>query len=209
MNYYWKVFLWENGGKTTEYTDYLTFPIFFEDRLDETLDSGEIVLENMPIATRDAFPPKTKFRIERYITAECTDTPRKWDLIVEHDDVEEYAGLPEVCCHRIHLIEPSVVAQGMHVDNIALTYELQDVSLNYKTVVSKTDTLGDLNAVSIAGNGYSSPVQSNPPMQLGIVYFRNSYRYVWSGDETLKDLIYEQDARTAHAINFTIPTLTA
>lgn len=134
--YYWRVFLWENGVKSTEYTNYLVAPVYIEDRLDETMDTGEIILEGMPIATRNAFQPKTKFRLERYLTADYSDTPRKWDLIVDHDDVEEYVGMAEICCHRIYLIEASVVAQGMHVDNIALTYELKDVSLNYKTTQS-------------------------------------------------------------------------
>lgn len=134
--YYWRVFLWENGVKSTEYTKHLVAPVYIEDRLNETMDTGEIILEGMPISTRNAFQPKTKFRLERYLKADYSDTPRKWDFVVEHDDVEEYVGLPEVCCHRIHLIEASVVAQGMHVDNIALTYELKDVSLNYKTTQS-------------------------------------------------------------------------
>lgn len=141
MKYYYRVFLWENGSKSTEYTDNVVAPIFFEDKLDETLDTGEIILDNMPIATKKAFPPKTKFRIERYLTADYTDEPRKWDLVVDHDDVEEYAGLPEICCHRISLIEASVVTQGMHVDNIALTYELQDVTLNYKATKSTTEKI--------------------------------------------------------------------
>ena len=136
MKYYWRVFLWEGGSKSTEYTDNLIAPIFLEDKLDETMDTGEIILENMPIATRKAFPPKTKFRIERYLNADYTGEPKKWDMVVEHDDVEEYVGLPEICCHRIHVIEVSVVAQGMHTDNMALTYELQDVEMNYKTTQS-------------------------------------------------------------------------
>ena len=43
--YYWKVFLWENGKKSVEYTDFCLAPIYYEDRLDETLDTGEIILE--------------------------------------------------------------------------------------------------------------------------------------------------------------------
>ena len=33
--YYWRVFLWENGHKSTEYTGYVVAPIFLEDKLDE------------------------------------------------------------------------------------------------------------------------------------------------------------------------------
>lgn len=148
--YYWRVFLWENGVKSTEYTKYLVAPVYIEDRLDETMDTGEIILEGMPISTRNAFQPKTKFRLERYITADYSDTPRKWDFVVEHDDVEEYVGMAEICCHRIYLIEASVVAQGMHVDNIALTYELKDVSLNYKTTQS-SDKIADVSISPPAG----------------------------------------------------------
>jgi hypothetical protein len=136
MKYYWRVFLWENGQKSTEYTKYLTAPIYIEERLDETMDQGEIILDCMPIKTKTAFPPKTKFRLERYLTEDYTDHPQYWDMVVEHDDVEEYPGMPGYCCHRIHLIEASVIAQGMHVDNIALTYELKDVKMNYKTTQS-------------------------------------------------------------------------
>ncbi len=141
MNYYFKIFLWKYGGKFAEYTDNLVFPLFFEDRLNETLDTGEVILKNMPISTKTAFPPKTKFRVERYATDDFSDTPRIWDLVVDHDDVETYAGLPDICTHRIHLIEASSIAQGMHVDNIALTYELKDVNLNYVTTQTYTDTV--------------------------------------------------------------------
>lgn len=213
--YYWCVFLWENGHKSTEYTDYTVAPIFIEDKLDETLDSGEVVLKAMPIATRDAFPPKTKFRLERYTKADYTDEPKKWDFIVEHDDVEEYVGCPEICTHRISLIEASAVAQGMHVDNIALTYELQDVTLNYKTVVGKSDTLQDKGAITIASNGYHAPVHSNPQIRIpdgsqsATYTFENSYYYQWSNGNDLRSLKYEQDGREAHAISFYIPTLMA
>ena len=152
--YYWRVFLWQSGHKSTEYTAYLTAPIFIEDRLDETLDTGEIVLKSMPIETKTAFPPKTKIRLERYLTENYTDVPKTWDMVVDHDDVEEYEGCPEICTHRVNLIEASVIAQGMHVDNIALTYELQDVNLNYRT--TKEDD-GIANVVDMpAGYAYGN-----------------------------------------------------
>ncbi|MCL2599232.1 MAG: hypothetical protein FWD76_04915 [Firmicutes bacterium] len=143
MQYYWTCHKWQDGQKTTDYTQYLGEPIFIEDRLDEQLDTGQITLEVMPIESKDAFAPKTKFRLERYATKDYTDVPRTWDYVVDHDDVELYAGYPSICCHRIHLIEPSVIAQGMHCDNIALTYELQDVDLNYRTIGYDNTLVGD------------------------------------------------------------------
>lgn len=212
--YYWKMFLWECGRKSTEYSRYMDAPLFLEDKLDETLDSGEVILTGMPIASKSAFPPKTKFRLERYLTANFSDEPRHWDMIVEHDDVEEYAGCPELCTHRVYLIEASAVAQGMHVDNIALTYKLQDVTLNYKTLVSKTDTLEDMGKIDIRDNGYGNlPTHENPRIEIPsgeqshTYYFINTYYYRWSTASDLKALLYEQDGRETHTISFNIPAL--
>lgn len=211
--YHWRVFLWESGHKSTEYTDNVVAPVFLEDKLDETLDSGEIILKSMPIASKRAFPPKTKFRLERYITEQYSDTPKTWDMVVDHDDVEEYEGCPEICTHRVFLTEASVVAQGMHVDNIALTYELQDVTLNYKTVVGKSDSLADKGAITIANNGYQTPIHSNPQIKIPegeqshTYTFENSYYYRWSEYDALQALKYEQDGREARTIAFNIPTL--
>ena len=214
--YYWRIFLWENGRKSTEYTDYVVAPIFIEDKLDETLDTGEIILKGMPIATRKAFPPKTKFKVERYLAEEYTDTPKTWDMIVEHDDVEEYEGCPEICTHRIHLIEASAVAQGMHVDNIALTYELQDVNLNYRTIREDTTKIGD--ACTQRHGGYDTGLRQTDTMKtkfenLEIAsdtsFFRNSYRYIWDSASLnkIKGLFRNLSVESAHEIEFTVPKL--
>ena len=210
MKYFYKVFLWKNGQKSTDYTQYLTVPIFIEDRLNEQLASGEIILDLMPLSSKSDFPPKTKFVIERYKQSDFSDIPKIWQMVVDHDDVEEYGSVPNTCCHRITLIEPSAIAQGIHVDNIALTYELQDVDLNYVTVVPESETISDQNLLIVsegASNGWTTPVHSNPTMSLGTVHFLNSFRYEWYGTESLGNIIYRFDGRTSQTINFTIPTL--
>ena len=229
MIYYWRIFLWENGHKSTEYTNHVVAPIFIEDKLDETLDSGEVVLKAMPIATRNAFPPKTKFRLERYTTEDYTDDPRKWDFVVEHDDVEEYEGCPEICTHRVNLIEASVIAQGMHVDNIALTYELQDVNLNYRT--TKEDdgiaNVVDMPAGYAYGNFEYGGVALKGGPQLGYLldypadywnytearkntsYFDTTFKYEWSNTESLKSKISNLSSGKVNHIEFNIPKLTA
>lgn len=213
--YYWRVFLWENGHKSTEYTKHVVAPIFIEDRLDETLDSGEVVLKAMPIATRNAFPPKTKFRLERYTKEDYTDDPRKWDLVVEHDDVEEYEGCPEICTHRVNLIEASAVSQNMHVDNIALTYELQDVDLNYKTIKEDNSILGQNGVSAPKGGGSHSEVEcqtceKNVNTIDGSTYkYINSYDYVWESNslQKIRGLLRMLDATQSHEINIDIPRL--
>lgn len=227
MIYFWRIYLWENGRKSTEYTDYCTVPVFIEDKLDETLDSGEIILKSMPISTRAAFPPKTKFRLLRYTTEDYTDTPKIYDFIVDHDDVEEYSGCPEICTHRISLIEPSAIAQGMHVDNIALTYELQDVDLNYRTTLpdeglsiakvypggSAYNTFADgghsdsFNNWLLDWNGvdYAHATKDKP----SITYFETNFKFEWSRTESLNRLIAKINASTAREFEFDIPKLTA
>lgn len=211
MKYFYRVFLWENGGKSVDYTEYLLMPVFIEDHLDETLDEGEIMLDSMPISSKNAFPPKTKFRIERYTSSDFSGEPKTFDMVVEHDDVEEYAGCPNICCHRIYLQEVSVIAQGMHIDNVALTYELQDVALNYKTIRDDTTPIGD-SCKAIPG-GYQQAIRQTDNIgysQAGEQrYFRNSYRYVWddSSLNSIRALKLNLSATQVNSISFTVPRL--
>ncbi|MDE6473612.1 MAG: hypothetical protein K2L70_00735 [Clostridia bacterium] len=226
--YYWRIWQWKNGEKNekgeyknnTEYTDYVVAPIFIEDRLDETMDTGEIILKGMPISTKNDFPPKIKFRLERYLKEDHSDTPKKWDFVVEHDDVEEYVGCPEICTHRIHLIEASVIAQGMHVDNIALTYELQDVDLNYKVVKPNggsvddlLDTNSGLNINSAKKNKIIKEETRYPGNPLVIIdrngEFINAYKYVWEANSLngMKKIVLNHHAVNSSIITFDIPKL--
>lgn len=226
MKYTYKIFLYKNRQKSTDFSKHLAIPIFLEDRLNEELDTGEIILDNMPISTKFDFPPKTKIRIERYVEY---NLQKKWDMIVEHDDVEEYVGVPNLCCHRIHLIEPSAITQGMHIDNISLTYELQDVTLNYKTYNEDESILNDLVGVYPGGSTLPNKQPKNPNEKLdyftnigggqvsgGAIivgggntnYFINTFRYEWSNVDSLK-VLKNKIAGTSNAtITFTIPTLT-
>ena len=223
MRYYYKVFLWENGAKSTEYSNYMLAPYFYEGRANEELPSGEIILDAMPISTKAAFPPKTKFRVERYKTYDFSDIPKTWDLVVDHDDVEEYIGEPNLCCHRIFMTAPSVIAQGMHVDNIALTYELQDVNLNYKTYKEDETLLDELVEVVDGGNSQPQKAPDNRNSNLnyyerimdgGVIdigtttnYFINTYHYVWRNYESLRALKLYVSSLQQSTITFDIPKL--
>lgn len=208
--YNFKIWLWKNGHKHKEYTKYMVEPFFYEDRLDETLDTAEVILDSMPISEKTAFPPKTKFRIEMY--SDGDENPiEKYDMVVEHDDVEEYVNAPDICCHRIHLIEPSVIAQGMHVDNIALTYELQDVTLNYRT--TKSDELGETITGKLSGKNRErydrklvyGTITTKPEPETS--YFENSYSYSWENYEELSNSNKLLDGTVEHKISFDIPKL--
>lgn len=165
MQYYWKIWLWKDGKKSTEYTDYLIAPFFHEGCLNQTINTAEVVLDCMSIETKKAFPPKTKFRVERYTTKDCSDEPKIFDLMVQEDNVEEYVSCPEICCHRIEMISPSVVAQGMHTDNMSLTYELQDATLNYKTTKSDNTQV----AVNVLNGGHSQALRQTDSFTFPVI----------------------------------------
>lgn len=155
MRYYWRVFRFENGSEQEEFTEHMAAPFFHEGCLNQTINTAELILESMPISTKKAFPPKTKFRIKRFTTEDYSDEPKIFDMVVETDRVEEYPSCPEICCHRIEMISPSVAAQGMHTDNISLTYELQDATLNYKTTISDSSHV----SVLAVPDGYQTPLR--------------------------------------------------
>lgn len=214
MKHYYRFFLWQNGQKTEEYTSYLTVPIFYEDRLNEEMDTGEIILDCVEFGA--CFAPKTKFKLERYNTEDYSDTPKTWDLVVDHDDVESYVGMPNAYCHRISVTEPSVVAQGMHIDNIALTYELQDVTLNYKTY-SSDDTIVVVDK-QVAGDEYllretkyddTKDTSTAGSTSTRTASFKNTYAYIWDDDDLqeLKQLKLRLEISQKHDISFKIPRL--
>ena len=212
--YYYKLFTWKNGKKDIDLTKYLLAPIFLEDRLNEELSTGEVILDAIPreLYTKP-FAPKTKMRIERYRDKECKDKLKHWDMVVEHDDIEEYVGCPQYLCHRVHLIEPSVIAQGMHVDNIALTYELQDVTTEYKTY--RIDTTKVKTDIQNAGHEKAIYEVRSELIDFGLFFisegtFKNSYRYEWDKNDITKlenALQKEYNAKDHHPIEFDIPRL--
>ena len=219
----WKLYRWHGADEREELTQYLTAPVFLETKCNEELSTGQVTLDNMPTSTyNEPFYPKTKLTIERW----AGDTlATYYDFLVDHDDVEHYAGMPEACCHRVHLIEASVFAQGLHCDNFSLTYELNDVTLNYKTVVSQ-ETPTNISSNTRAGSGYTRPSWSYggtplPPAGVGDSWFRpttgsdsdssvteytNSFIYEWEGLEVLNRQ-QNINGLVSHNISFQMPIL--
>ncbi|MFA6809349.1 MAG: hypothetical protein WCR27_10210, partial [Eubacteriales bacterium] len=158
--------------------------------------------------------PKTKYRLKRYQTSTYEDEPKVYDMILEYDNVEEYPGCPDICCHRLNLIEASAIAQGMHVDNISLTYELQDVTLNYKTYTTDNTPV----YVDATNGGYNTPIRQtlytdDAPFGSGTSsrygYFKNSYAYIWDENsfEAIESLMQNLEIAQDHTISFNIPKL--
>lgn len=216
MKYNWKLFKLDQSNRI-ELTKYLTIPIFLELRVNGQLKTGEVILDAVPVSEYGTpFQPKTKFILERWTAGQLEVS---YDFCVDHDDVERYPGAPEYCCHRIHLIDAAVVAQGMHCDNFSLTYELNDVTLNYKTVISDSEKAVVIKQPDIAGAGYKRPnwEYGSRYAIAGIVAwykmgngdfverYTNSFSYRWTGLDAISNLSYNNNALISHEISFTMP----
>jgi len=217
MQYFWKAFKL-NGTIREDLTEFIATPVFLELRCNEQLPSGEIVFENMPTNKYPtSFEPKTKIIIERWVEEELN---RSFDFLVDHDDVEDYVGCPEICCHRVTLIAASVAAQGVHCDNFSLTYEQNDSTLNYKTVISSSERSVPSNA-TITGSGMSRPGSgwnygsTGRGDSSGQAWFRgsgnftadyiNSYGYRWDGIAALNNFMRNLNGLVANSISFQMP----
>lgn len=218
MNYY-RCWLIENGQKKKEFTENMLTPFFYEDNADDTLDSAEIILDNMNIEYYNAFEPKTKFRVERFLNSDMNGEPdNTWDVIVEKDNVEYYPGCENITCHRIHCIEASAYTQGLHPDNFALTYELQDVNLNYVTVKSAESS--PINKAIIlskenASHAYITESINSIAHNGNTHRWTQAYAYLWdipspeknTGYNNINHLYGEMHVGEPHDIEFKIPKL--
>lgn len=221
MKFYYKVFLVENGVKTLSFDNYLIAPIFVDQKVDETVGGGEIVLEMLP--QQLPFRPKTKFIIERYADSSFTTLLKDWHFVVEKDEVESYVGVSGKFTHRVSLSDPCVVTQNMHCDNFALTYELQDCDMNYRT--TRTETTPITNSYVISGtydgsathkknltSGYDAPLTGGGGT-LGsnsvTGELLNKYKYVWKTNQSggVDELKLNISGDTSHHISFRVPTL--
>lgn len=101
--------------------------------LDDTLDTMSIQLVGLPF--RQEFAPTSMFRVtisqEFYDeeTEESGSFNKVYDYCLQDDDVEQPNMAEELYTHNLVLINPAIIAQRRSIDNISVTYKLQDVEL--------------------------------------------------------------------------------
>jgi len=205
MNYTYKFYHFENRQKGENLTQFLQFPLFIEEKLDDTLDTAKVVLSPMPIEKNSTYQPKTKFVLEQWTNEVDSEPRRVWHFVCEHDDVEEHIGT-EFCTHHLNLIEPSVIAQGMHCDNLALTYELRDVNMNYSTITVDPSIIGQDLIVRTGGEPNRTLQTQEFPVSwsagMNTFYFRRNFNYVWSNTSSLANIRRARDGEISHSTNF-------
>ena len=147
-----KLYLYDSTQETNNYrgTDYSRYILLGDsdvDNLDDTLDTVELTLAGLPF--REEFAPSTKFIYEKWYPQIDENEQvsyamwKDWHLCVSNDTVEQpIMSDNDYFNHRLSLTEASVEAQQRLVDNIAITYRLQDVSLESAPTY-------DVNAIAI------------------------------------------------------------
>ena len=104
--------------------------------LDDTIDTMSITLIGLPF--RKEFQPTSLFRVvlsqpfreDNHISY----YERTFDYALQQDDVEQPNMSEEYFTHNLSLANPAILAQQRTVDNIAVTYKLQDVALEDATI---------------------------------------------------------------------------
>lgn len=99
--------------------------------LDDTLDTMSIELVGLPF--RKEFEPTSMFRIEiiqQFVEElETGYFIKTYDFALQEDNVEQPNLSEDLFTHNLVLVNPAIICQQRSVDNISVTYKLQDVNL--------------------------------------------------------------------------------
>lgn len=128
-----KVYLYDSSQsdyKGEDYSSHLLTGDSDIDNLDDTLDTYEMTLAGLNF--REEFAPSSKFIIEKYQDeVSIENIVKTWNFIVKDDTVSQPIISDDTYFdHHLTLIECGAEAQNRLVDNIAVTYKLQDVSID-------------------------------------------------------------------------------
>lgn len=123
--------------KGEDYSRYVLLGDTVKDDLTEVMGTIELTLAGVPSRKNDEikteeFTPETLFVYERADVDENGNDvySEHWDMCVQNDTVSQpILSDDNYFDHHITLIEASAIAQKRLVDNIAITYELQEVTL--------------------------------------------------------------------------------
>lgn len=130
----------ENGYRGTDFSSHILIGDIATDNLTEVMGTVELTLAGLPFSKE--FEPKTKFIYEKWDGEPYAESSYSmtWHIIVQEDLVSKpVLSDNEYYDHHITFIEASAVAQGRLVDNISVTYKLQDVTLQGDVVIDENE----------------------------------------------------------------------
>jgi hypothetical protein len=143
----------ENGYRGTDFSSHILIGDIATDNLTEVMGTVELTLAGLPFSKE--FEPKTKFIYEKWDGEPYAETSYNitWHIIVQEDLVSKPIMSDDgYYDHHITFIEASAVAQGRLVDNISVTYKLQDVTLQGDITVDENEK-AKTSFVNVVGRG--------------------------------------------------------
>lgn len=202
--------------KGEDFSKYILLAPETKEDLQEILDVADLTLVGLP--TSKEFEPSTKFIFEIWDDL-VTDAPVKsFHLCVAQDLVSQpILSDDNYFNHNISFDEASVIAQNRLVDNIAVTYRLQEVSLSGKMQFDPNQK-AEVSIKNINKKEVSDPFQSSIKSLVSI--FHNGRRFNWefpnwfasgstnnSSIDEWKNFAYYQGTKTTKEVTLPIPML--
>ena len=92
--------------------------------LDDTLDTAEITINNS--VREKPYKPLTKFKL---VLSQDNNATKYYDYELRYDLVEKMSMAKDLYMHRLYLGNPAISCQKRTCDNFAISYRLQDVTL--------------------------------------------------------------------------------
>lgn len=123
-----------NGYRGEDFSSHVLQGGQIFDDLTEVMGTAELTLGGL--SRGEEFTPKTKFIIDVTDSSRADPIIKTYHVVVK-EDVVSLPILSDVTYfdHHISFIEASSLAQGRLVDNMSITYKLQDVTLDGRLVV--------------------------------------------------------------------------
>ena len=202
--------------KGEDFSKYILLAPETTEDLQEILDVADLTLVGLP--TSKEFEPSTKFIFEIWDDL-VTDAPVKsFHLCVAQDLVSQpILSDDNYFNHNISFDEASVIAQNRLVDNIAVTYRLQEVSLSGKMQFDPNQK-AEVSIKNINKKEISDPFQSSIKSLVSV--FHNGRRFNWefpnwfasgstnnSSIDEWKNFAYYQGTKTTKEVTLPIPML--
>lgn len=181
-----KVYKYDSSKENVEYkgedfSKYILIGDEDKDNLDDTLDTYELTLTGLSF--REEFDPTTKFIIEKYQeeTDDAGNTTltlwKSWHMCIKDDAVSQpILSDDNYFEHHLTLIEVAVEAQQRLVDNISVTYKLQDVTIDKEPTYGLNDTI----QVSPINAQYNGTVENyGRHTGVGLQQYITGHKFVW------------------------------
>lgn len=173
----------KDNFKGEDYSRYILLGDTTKDDLTEVKGTVELTLAGLPSRiTEDnkseEFAPSTLFVYERADVNEFGEASLEtWHMCVQSDTVSQpVLSDNNYFDHHITLVEASAISQNYLVDNIAVTYRLQDITLegdlnidtNAKAITNENEALGGVVGKQLGKyNVWEVDTDKNPHVTLG------------------------------------------